>query len=537
MPNITQFTSPIDKLQPSEIGPEAVARAAAVQTRSAVRMGVLGEQLAQSRRESARAQAEGIRAIGHGQEVIGQGLNQLQKTVEDFEAHREIGLFGSALMKTQEQLDTDWNQTRGKADPNIPVGSDWREKKMVPALDKLVEDMRNPKARELAQNQVDAAKRHYFATTEANDKAAAGDGALRNLQTVVEGATIRSSKDFSTMQYNSDLIKTTGENIIQTGNLGPNEARLVRDHIDKWQHENVVAGWKGAIDRNPGGALAQLQKVGDNSGISAKDIQTLEHYGKEVQRAHRSDALNAQMSADIATRKQSEALLQKTLNGLTNLDDPSMWNKLGQGALTQKGLTSEDRIRLLNLSHSRAKELEDTATGKITRPNPMAEFDLNKRINDPTNPLTKNDIDDAVRSPDLSKRITADQGIKLYQKLDQLTKADAKPEDKEWHEAKTATGNELKAAVADIMPSGSAIMASAAIARMQQYFDAKRQEGVPKEKLLDPTSPDWYMNDPGLRKILKDKKAYEMKTILEKGGPSAPSKPVGPLPDPFAGLK
>lgn len=515
--NIREYTNTDNALQPSEAGATTVARAAA-------RAGVMGHQTGAYIRESGQLIAAGAEQLARGGKAVG-------NAIEDIQSHNEISTFTNALMQTHAQLDKSWAEARAKTDLSQQAGPDWVQKTALPALDKLVDGMATRKGRDHAQQMVDAAKLHYGHTTTADDMSAAGDNVVRNLNVVISGATIRSSRDFSTVDYNSGLIRESAEGAIKSGTFGVQEQLKIRDAAEKAVKENVLAGLKGAAERNPSGFKAQLERGDfDKMGIDAHEKDQLGKYARMTEREHQTDARNAAIDQSIATTKKSEAEFQRILNGVGDPTNSATWSDLAKGALTNSKMTSEDRVRLLNLSTKRLNEIQDAQTGKLQRPNPMADYDLYRRLGDPAHPLTPQDIDDAVHSPDMSKRISVDQGVKLLKELHSSGTADAKPENKEWTEATKGAIDGVHQDLGLSNPTrtpdaGTPYQFQAAQTYIRDLFARARTQGIASRDLTDPDSKNYYLKDPGLQRILKDPKPYALKNV--KPGETAPPPAAG----------
>jgi hypothetical protein len=508
MANIREYTNPINGLQPQEGGASVMARAA-------TRAGVLGAQAADARLRSAQMFEQSMNKVGGAVKSVG-------TAVENYQTQKEVGQFGSDLIKTQQQLDDDWSKSRARADPNQPLSEDWLHQTAEPALDKLLDNVSTPRARAHAEAMILSAKEHYLHTTVADDSAAAGLGAQQNLQTVVDGATLRSNNDFSTVQYNADLIKQSVEATINSGHLTPQAALKVRAWGDKAVKENMVAGLEGAARRNPGAFTSDLTAGKfDNMGIDAQMKDQLLHYAKAQARAQKADALNAQLEGQIAKTKTGEAELQRITNGVVQ-DDGTLKMPSMKDILNNNKLTFEQRESAVRFFGSLSREPATVDDVNVYQ-------GLRSKIGDPTNPTTLDDISTAAEQ----KKLTPKTAIALTNKVQAQTQV----VEKDWNNAEksatTAVKQSLKLNDTTAYDPGTPYQFQAASQYIDDMFKTRRAEGVKTHDLLDPSSKFYFLKDPGLQNILKDVKPFQPKNI--KPGESAKPPVAGTAPTPKAG--
>src|ERR1700722_4282726 len=138
--NITQFTSPIDKLQPSETGIEALARAGRIEKENADQTGRI---------------YSGI-------------INQVGDTVDRYQTMNEISQGSAALAVMHNNLTTQWNKIATSTDPNDTSIQQTFMEQANQSLDNWSNSFDTKRGQEWALSQADNMRSHFYDKTSAD---------------------------------------------------------------------------------------------------------------------------------------------------------------------------------------------------------------------------------------------------------------------------------------------------------------------------------------------------------------------------------
>lgn len=282
MPNIKEYTSPIDKLQPTEVGVRAMEGAAIHQAQAA--------QSASRIREQTGANIG--RAIGEVGGAAGAMFEQHQ-------VQTEISKGSALIAGVQDTLSKSWNDAAKNVDPNDGALSDrWREKELGPALEKFQSGFQTHQGQLWAQQQVNHLRQHFFEKTAADTATRAGDAFESNLATFRKGLVNTVNQDPSSLDANLGLIDNTIPVMIDSSKIGAKEGAVAKTKLtDSTKTELVLAGITGVMDKNPDAGLAILRSGKYGQYLSEQQREHLESYAK----VHKS---SLQHQSDLASAEQ-----------------------------------------------------------------------------------------------------------------------------------------------------------------------------------------------------------------------------------------
>lgn len=306
MPNIRQYTNPIEGLQPSERGVSAFSQAAqgsAIAGRSiASAYGELGRQIGST--------------IAEGGEAYQQHLTR-----------QEISKGAADLATLQDNLTQSWNKTASEADPNDQTVRQRFLELQEQSLNAYAENFQTKAGQDWARQQIGHLRTHMFEKTAADEASRAGYAALQNLDVLKNRASNLVMTDPTALDATLGMIDRSVEAIAGADpNMDPSVVAKLKTELRQTLKDDVAkAAAIGAIDRNPAAAKELLASGRFADYLDGDTIKALDSYAdakvhaveleKRAQEAEQrrqekqqADAASAAISASIIQKDGSLAI-------------------------------------------------------------------------------------------------------------------------------------------------------------------------------------------------------------------------------------
>ena len=297
--NIAQYTSPVDKLQPSEIGAEALARAG-------------------------RTEAGLYHQAGEDyQRTIDQVGGQAAKIIDDHETMSEISQ-GAATLATMHANFTDqWNKMASQpgAASDKSIQGTFLNSTVEPGLQDFQDGFQTEKGQQWALTQADQMRMHYTEKTSADMSVLAGEAIKKDIVTQTNQLAATTYKDPSSIE--SALTQIDGfydaAKLHNTGTLTPEQiAQLDSARVDA-KNEVVKNLVKGVADnlndpQGPQKAAAILDGGHFDQYIPAKEQDEMHRYIQEQIRERQNlQTVNAAQQ-ERAQKQQEQAIATDLFN-------------------------------------------------------------------------------------------------------------------------------------------------------------------------------------------------------------------------------
>lgn len=477
MPQLKEYVSPIDKLQPSDRGTEA-------RTMAGRRIGGFYDQAANEVSGAAKDEATAAGDVARSVGDIGEGVTMAAKGVEQYQSHRIISQGAPAAAKIFDGLDADLNarvSEAGQRDPNDPtVAGKFREEQLEPTLQKFVEaHSGTPAAREWAEDRANRMRDHFYRKSAGDMMTLAGKAVETNiaqLGSVKSNTAFRSPESVPALieNYRSDVA-----NIVATSSVkGAEAARVFNEISEKGIKQIVHAGAIGAIAKSPNPELA-AQTFADRfpQYINGAEGQQLAGNARAQIQAARRDENFLRQNDELRLKKISEGAEGEILKRLHS-DDPKEVAKV-----SSRAIVNDDRLSIPakeRLSRIVERELKPESDARVSA---VAARDLFARIYLPAGDPNK----------------ITDRGALIEARVKgPLNKSDFDNLDKELANARTPDGekigtarNELVKRYAPMIDGAMNERGEHSLLGSQKTFefimDARRQESDLRAKGLDPT--------------------------------------------------
>ncbi len=442
--------------------------------------------------------------------------------------HQEISKGAAEAAKTLYGLDTKWNETVKKSDPNDPtVASKFREEVIEPALTKMKDGYFTEGGQKFGESQVQSFRNHFFSKTTSDMARLAGVAAKANVETLTNQLTNAAISDPTSLRTSLDLAESSiGAMVDSSPNLkGADGSSLKIALVQNAQREIVKAAAIGAINENPEAGLKKFSGPEYSKFISGTELKQLEAQAKTVERARRVDENYALRNQELFKKDASDAQEGKYLEKLHSDDPRERASVTAREISRDYTLTREARERMIGI------------VDRETKPEPAA------RVSN----ATASDLISRIRAPsgDPARITSLDPVYAAYEK-GQLTKSDLKFVREEFANLRTPEGAALgaqqeefiKAMKPQIDKSNPLLgkidqSGPEEVYKFTMNLRAKveefRRAGKDPRDLMDPSKPD-YMGTPAalggyqksLQKSLQDT-AARMRSSMGVAEPPTPA--------------
>ena len=294
MPQIPQFVSPVNKINPSETGVDAAAQAAR-------RLSQLGEQIYQSYHEGAQALQQGGAAEQRGGEAIaragegfahvgerigqsiaigGKTIDDVGQWADDVAFNREISHGSVAYAGKFADWTDQWNKII--ADPNVDPNDTQLAKKFIggtvmPQLQQLQQGFVTERGRQWAMSHAANFVEHFYEKTNADMGKLAGQAVSTNIAGIQNAYVNTVFKDPSSVKFAMDQFEHSLRSIVASANLNAEDsARVSQELLFKGKQQIVQAAGLGAISKNPDAGLKMLNDPELTPYVNVAELKTFQ---------------------------------------------------------------------------------------------------------------------------------------------------------------------------------------------------------------------------------------------------------------------
>lgn len=384
MPNIREFTNPVDGLKPDN-GMEQVA--------------------AMNARHTEQVYSQMGHDLGSGIAAAGEAYDKI-KTQQDI-SH---GLAASAQMLSKNT--TTWNQAITNADPNDhTTGAKFMAETIEPQLQNYVDSFSTQEGRAWAAQHAAEMRNHFLEKTTADQAIAAGQAAVQNFHDTVQGLSDTSLQDPTSMTMSLGLLDKTIDAIIAGNpNLTESQSASIRGELRaKGREEIGKSAFVGSARANPDAAMADLQSGKYNGVFDGTTQNTMFGFAETIKREARADARAATAEQRQATKDDFNGKVA-ALEGQMFAADGSIVvpKNFHQNLvmLSQHPGAAQEPGRIEALGNAAARATRDAIEGTFTRTDNATWQGLASRIGlAPTDPhaLNHTDVNKAYAAGLLSK--------------------------------------------------------------------------------------------------------------------------------------
>jgi hypothetical protein len=349
VPNIQQYSNPLDVPHPTETGVNAVVqsarRAGAAFNEAADAVHTVGDQ-------NARMLSSSIRSAG--------------AVAVDYMEHREVSHGAAAYAGLNDQLTQKWNDAVKNADPNDPeVAQRFRENVLEPELEKFGQSFFTEGAQKWAETRVQSLRNHMYEKTSADMGTLAAQSVTQNVHATRNALSNTAMTDPSSVPHLLEGIEgTVGAMVDSSPNLKGVAAAKARGELTEHMREEIVkAGAIGAIQKS-GNPERTAEEWGAKypQYISGSDLKALSANARQQLRAARTDAAYADHLAKVEAQDRSnqveDGYLKKLYSG-----DPKVQSEVSTKAIVNDpNMTPATKERMINVVEREMKPETAAAT-------------------------------------------------------------------------------------------------------------------------------------------------------------------------------
>lgn len=404
MPNIVEFVQPQGTLQPSDTPISTAAHSAAQKNIFAREAGA---------------------AIGRGIGAIGAPLQNMADRAEDHLASQMIGHGAATSATLWANLTADINNTMGKADPNdMSVGQGLKEKNIEPALQNFQKQFESApkKAQDWALSTVDRMRGHFYKTIAADDMTRASVAVEQNIKNTYLGLSAAASNNPAGLPDVVEQLRLNANALIASHAIGPAERGRLDAEVEKMNTRLAQAAFDNEAQANPSAALAKLDRGDYNKYADGVTQAQWRKYAQGQQKTQDMDAKRDRQEALIERREASTDRAEEIRQGMY---DPLSGRilrvnpKLNQSIINDPKLLPKDKSSLIlwNETQYKRQQQEDKANAVGVKPkdDPQALADARKRVGDPDNPLTRQELTDLMGAEKLTSKTAHDLSWRIGQ--------------------------------------------------------------------------------------------------------------------------
>lgn len=391
MANITEFNAPLG------VVPEPTDRAASTAREAGTAKNIYA-------REAGQALGGAIAKVG-------------RQAGEEIDRHNTMAWIGhgaSTYSSLWGDLTQQWNEIAAKSDPNdTSIQQGFKEKVLEPSLERFQQafDGAPDKAQEWALQRADSMRQHFSEKTSADMGIRAGMAVQKNIGDLERNYSNGVMADPSALGHVADSIKTDVKAMVDASpNITAAEAARVQNEIvPKVTRQVAQAAFDGLAQRDPKEALRQLDHGDFNAYADGVTQAQWRKYAESQQKVQDADvkrdaaAAKQQFKEDSADHAEDyRAKMYDVNTGRILRTQP----KLNQQILQDPALTVADKNFLIRWNHTQyeAQVAEDkrAADGAPVISNAKVLADLRKRVGDPDQGTTRQEVVDAQAAGNLS---------------------------------------------------------------------------------------------------------------------------------------
>ncbi len=406
MPNITELNAPTGlTLQPDE-------RAAQTAREAGRTKDVLI-------RESARTLGTAITHVG----------GQIGAEIDKHNNAQWISHGGATYSSLYSDLSQQWNELAAKSDPNdTSIKQGFQEKMLDPALEKFRQAFEGApdQAQQWALTRTNELRQHFGQKMSADMATRAGVAVHQNINAMERNYSSAVANDPSSLEHIANSIKTDVEALVASHDLTPSESAKVRGEvIPKLQQRIAQSAFDAMAQRNPNAAISALDHGDFNEYADAITRDQWRKYAEGQYKIQKQDERQDRLQADADFKEASAAKREDYINKMYDQNSGRVLPvqpKLNQliNLDVQRGAMSRADANFLirwNEQQYAAQVREDkiAAAGPPARDDAKVVSDLRKRVGDPDQPTTRQEVSDAMAAGHLTVKSAHDLAWRVGQ--------------------------------------------------------------------------------------------------------------------------
>lgn len=339
--NIAQYNSPIDKLQPSEVGAEALARAGRT-------IGGLYSEAGNDYRRT---------------------IDQVGGQINAHEALVETTQGAAVLAAMHNNFTTQWQSTLVHADPNDKsIQGTFLDNTVEPQLQQFEDGFVTKEGQEWAAGQANQMRQHYAETTSGDMSTRQGMAVKEDMRTALTNWAATAHTDWRSIDATFGQIDATVAGIKEhsAGTLTAAQLNQMDDLTSDAKNEVVKSGMKGLADQTPAAVAPLLDSGKFNAYLSPDEVEGLKKYAKTAAQTKLDEQNNALSAQKQAQGQYQDNVANQTLIKNYNQDTGTYSFQPGtlQAIMTDPQTTVDFKLKMRSMINkvSSGGAKDDTAT-------------------------------------------------------------------------------------------------------------------------------------------------------------------------------
>lgn len=359
--NIEQFNAGAGKLQPSETGVEALARAG-------------------------RIEKENYDQAGR---TYGGVLDQAGQQLTKYETMSEISQGSAALAVMHNNLSAQWNNQAVSANPN----DNTIQQKFMDGANEQIEQWKNSfdteRGQQWAENQAASMQSHFWDKTSADMSSRAGSAIINNLKTTLSNLSEAAKNDPTTIDQalaHVDAL-TEAQKEHSQGLLTIEQSDKLNTIAADMKNEIVKSGVQGLADKNPEAAKQLINSGHFNNYMNGIEADHLSKYADGVTRMKQEDQNREREQQKRAQEDRNEQASTQVINSLFNQQTGQLAvpQNISQQIWQMSGVDGKTKMALLGAVKHMSQE------DNMDDPNLVREFAA-RMTSTSNNPLSQDDL-------------------------------------------------------------------------------------------------------------------------------------------------
>jgi hypothetical protein len=305
-------------IRPTEVGEQAVARAATMGER---RASVVGDMYARSIGNAGRALGQGVKDVG---EMVDQHMAMMDKSTQ--------GPAGVALVNT---LTTAYDAYMKTADPAEPgVYQKFYDEHVVPAVQKWQDGFRTSEGREWGQARADSYLEHMQNVVHTGAGEMSGVAVMKGMQDTVQQSSDLVANHPEALPIALDSVNQQWDNLLQNPNLTAVQRAKLNEERPKLVNQIGESAAYARMAANPSGFLNELKGGAFDHVLqdTGKWINLATNQAREAAQRAQADALRGMEIHRMQLEQRGQAALGGFLQNNTIMDPRTGLPTLGPDA-------------------------------------------------------------------------------------------------------------------------------------------------------------------------------------------------------------
>lgn len=488
------------------------------------------ERAAQTAREAGRTKDILFREAGRSLGTAISTVGQVGEKIENQISAQQIGHGSSVSSALWADLTTKINKAMTTADPNdVSIGPGLKEQLIDPALENFQKQFESStrKTQEWALKTTDHMRGHFYNSITSHEMTRAATAVGKNIGDLQRNLSVVVGNDPAALPDVITKFDTDLKDIIAGHNLSGEAQAAIQKEIPKLKERIAAASFAGMAQRAPNAAISALDRGDFNEYADAVTQKQWRAYAEGQHKIQKQDEREDRLANQRDVNENSAARAEEYRTKMYNPDTGRILRvqpKLNQQIVADMNsglMTKKDGTELIRWNEQqyaaqlRADKAE--AEGAPLRNNEKVLADLRKRVGDPDQPTTRQEVGDALAAGMLTTKAAHDLAWRVGQE-DAGWLAMQRPFKQQFENLKHIAMTSVTSMVKYLPPEEQLARLNQAEADAQRVvkaaFDSRDKQLM--RDVLDPKSSKWAFKEAMSQLIGSPKAAVKDQANVER---------------------